>query len=50
MGKIRVEPKAKGMSPEKYKELSTLLYEARKAAVENRVFYDLDPEEKGNVQ
>ena len=49
MGKIRVEPKAKGMNQQKYQELSTLLHEARKAAGENRVYYDLEPEEKGSA-
>ena len=46
MGKLRIEPKKKQMDTETYRRLWNTLREARSACVDNRVFYDLDSDEK----
>lgn len=48
MGKLRLEPKVKQMGQETYREIRTLLAEAKKAAGDNKLFYDLDTQENGS--
>ena len=42
MGKLRLEPREKQMSPEEYQRTKSILDEARSAVAESRVYYDLD--------
>lgn len=49
MGKLRIEPKTKPpVTDEEYARYKSLLQEARKAAADHFVFYDLEPGENVN--
>ncbi len=47
MGKLRIEPKAKRMSSERFSEIQEMLEAAALAADSAHVFYDLDEQEDG---
>lgn len=47
MGKLRIEPKAKRMSSERFSEIQEVLEAAVNAADAAHVFYDLDEHEDG---
>ena len=46
MGKLRLEAKAKAMDPKRYKDTLRILVEARQAARDSKVYWDLDSSEK----
>ena len=45
MGKLRLEPKEKGMDAKLFQELKSLLREGQAAGTTSKVFYDLSPDE-----
>jgi len=48
MGKLRLVSKAKTMDPAKYRSILEILREARQAANDNKVYWDLDSDEQAS--
>lgn len=48
MGKLRLVSKTKTMDPAKYRSLLEVLREARQAATENKIYWDLEKEEQAS--